>query len=105
MSHDLECPYCDAPFEVCHDDGHGHEEGRLHHDTCRACGKNFTFTTFISFDFEPQKADCLNDGEHVWKASRTWPAEHSIMRCQTCDETRKPTAEEMTAIVAERKSA
>ena len=100
MSHDFDCPYCDAPFEVCHDDGHGYQEGVLHHDHCRECGKNFTFTTSISFYFEPQKADCLNGGEHIWKPSRSWPIGYSKMVCVTCDEERKPTDDEMAAILA-----
>lgn len=102
MGHDFDCPYCEAPFEVCHDDGHGYEEGVLHHDHCRSCGKHFTFTTFISFYFEPEKADCLNDGQHIWEPRRTYPVEATRMECQTCGEVRRPTPEEMAAIVAAR---
>ena len=35
---DLECPYCDAPNEVCHDDGQGYDEGKAHEMTCADCG-------------------------------------------------------------------
>jgi hypothetical protein len=30
---DIECPYCDAENEVCHDDGYGYEEGKAHEMT------------------------------------------------------------------------
>lgn len=104
MSHDFKCPYCNAPFEVCHDDGHGYEEGVMHHDECGACDKQFVFFTSISLHFEPEKADCLNDGKHIWKAQRTFPVEYTRMRCETCDAERNPTDEEMAAIVADWKN-
>lgn len=61
---DLECPYCDAANEVCHDDGFGYEEDQAHAMECSECGKNFVFFTCISFDYSPRKADCLNGCEH-----------------------------------------
>lgn len=67
MSADLECPYCNKELEVCHDDGQGYEENVLHQMECEHCNKNFVFTTSISFYYEPEKADCLNDGIHKWK--------------------------------------
>jgi hypothetical protein len=67
MSYDMNCPYCDAEVEVCHDDGFGYEEGVSHEMECPECEKNFVFFTEISFSYEPHRADCLNGGEHNMK--------------------------------------
>lgn len=91
MSADFLCPYCKAPFRICHDGGHGYDEDTTHHDHCGECGKNFVFTTAISFSFEPAKADCLNDGPHDWKPTKTFPKRYSRMRCAMCDGERQPT--------------
>lgn len=61
---DFECPYCDAPFTVCHDDGHGYDENVRHEDQCESCGKKFVFWTAITYVYTPEKADCLNGGDH-----------------------------------------
>jgi len=61
---DLFCPYCDAGLDVCHDDGFGYEEGEAHEMYCDECDKIFVFYTHISFDYHPQKADCLNGSPH-----------------------------------------
>jgi hypothetical protein len=94
MMADMQCPYCEADQKVCHDDWHGYSEGVKHEHMCRACGKYFVFETFISFDYEPSKADCLNGSDHDLKMSRTWPREAARMRCQHCEYERKPTPEE-----------
>jgi len=77
---DMECPYCGADQEVCHDDGHGYEEGKNHKHRCSKCKKNFVFQTTISFYYEPEKADCLNGADHQLKMSSTYPREYSKMR-------------------------
>jgi hypothetical protein len=97
MANDMECPYCGAECEVCHDDGQGYAEDKLHQHTCGDCGKTFVFTTSISFYYEPQKADCLNDGKHDWKPSKTYPKCYTRMVCSMCDERREPTDEERAA--------
>ena len=56
----LNCPYCDAGFSVCHDDGFGFEEGVKYQMKCYKCKKSFMFKTYISFYYEAEKADCLN---------------------------------------------
>ena len=94
---DMECPYCGADQEVCHDDGHGYAEDVRHEHTCSNCEKTFVFTTYISFDYEPHKADCLNGEPHELKMSSTWPREYSKMRCMNCDYVRKPTDDEFAA--------
>ena len=95
MSKDMECPYCGADQEVCHDDGHGYAEDVRHEHTCSECGKTFVFTTFISFDYTPHKADCLNGGEHELKLTNTYPRRYSQMRCRHCDYSRQATEAEI----------
>lgn len=94
---DMECPYCGAGQEVCHDDGKGYEEGKNHEHRCTECKMKFVFQTTISFYYEPEKADCLNGADHKLKMSSTYPREYSKMRCQDCDFERKPTPEEFEA--------
>lgn len=97
---DIECPYCGEDLEINHDDGAGYEENRLHEQQCHHCEKYFVFTTYISYSYEPYKADCLNEGEHTFKATRTYPKECTEMECTQCGERRKPTEEEWKAINA-----
>jgi hypothetical protein len=53
----------------------------------------------MSFDFYPEKADCLNEGgKHKFKASCTFPKQYTKMHCTTCDEQRDCTADEMREI-------
>lgn len=92
---DMNCPYCDAKNEVCHDDGDGYDESQRHEHTCRECRKSFVFTTEISYHYEPHKAECLNDGEHQLALSRTFPKRYSMMRCNDCDYERTPTEQEL----------
>lgn len=96
---DLNCPYCDAELEICHDDGFGYEEGIKHQMDCDNCNKTFVFETSISFDFEPEKADCLNGLPHVWKAQTCYPREFALMECSGCGEIRKPTETEKKEIL------
>ena len=98
MGYDLKCPYCDAELQVCHDDGEGYDEDVLHQMECHHCDKTFGFTTSISFYYEPRKTDCLNDGNHVWKTTLTYPRRFSKMQCHTCWEKRDPTPEEWKGI-------
>ena len=94
---DLNCPYCGADCEVCHDDGDGYDEGRRHEMTCHSCDKNFVFTTSIHFYYEPEKADCLNDAPHELELTSTFPREFARMECKHCDYSRKSTEEERAA--------
>lgn len=91
---DLQCPYCNADLEVCHDDGFGYAEGVKHQMECYECNKNFVFETTISFYYDPEKADCLNGSPHEWKLTKTTPVEFSQMYCTMCDEHRELTDEE-----------
>lgn len=94
---DMNCPYCGADQDVCHDDGAGYDESARHEHTCSECEKTFVFCTTIIFRYESHKADCLNDKEHDLKMSSTYPAKYSMMRCRDCDYERKPTTEEFEA--------
>src|SRR3990167_9751303 len=96
---DVNCPYCDAEQEINHDDGYGYEEGVRHEQQCGECNKYFTFTTSISYYYESEKADCLNGSEHDFKPTRTYPKEYTKMECLMCEESRKPTDEEMKLIL------
>lgn len=92
--HDIECPYCAKGQEINHDDGYGYEEGVTHQQQCVECYKYFTYTTAISFSYDAQKADCLNEGEHHWTPTITQPKYFTKMRCTMCDEERTPTEQE-----------
>lgn len=88
---DIECPYCEKEFDINHDDGFGYEEGVKHHQECPHCEKSFVFQTEISFHFEPEKADCLNDGEHDYEIVCAAPKEFSQMECTMCGDRRELT--------------
>lgn len=99
---DINCPYCGSEQEINHDDGYGYEESEIHNQQCGICDKYFTFTTSISYYYRVAKADCLNDGEHKFKATTTYPVEFTKMECVDCGEIRKPTDEEMKEIIKNR---
>lgn len=91
---DLECPYCEKELDINHDDGFGYEEDIKHEMECPYCEKRFVFTTSISYYYEPEKADCLNDGNHNYELTHTYPKEFSKMRCSMCGDEREMTDEE-----------
>lgn len=91
---DVNCPYCNHPQDINHDDGYGYQESVTYNQQCGKCDKYFTFQTSISFDYDVEKADCLNGGAHNWKPTNTCPKEYTEMYCTMCDERRKPTPEE-----------
>lgn len=91
---DIECPYCEKEFDICHDDGFGYAEGVKHKIECPHCEKLFVFETSISFYYEAEKADCLNNGKHNYQLTHSYPKEFSKMRCSMCDNEREMTDEE-----------
>lgn len=95
---DIECPYCGYEQDICHDDGFGYEEGVKHQMECINCGKTFVFETAIIFNYEAEKADCLNGAPHDWHPSKTYPIEFTKMRCSMCGEERELTVEEWKTI-------
>lgn len=96
---DVLCPYCDYAQDIDHDDGYGYEESETYNQMCSECDKVFVYTTSISYDHEAYKADCLNDGEHNYEPTETYPKIATKMRCSMCDEERQPTEEEMKMIL------
>jgi len=98
MYTDVECPYCGEGQVINHDDGYGYEEGVTFQQHCYDCDKDFAFTTSISFDYDAQKAPCMNGGEHEFKQVHTAPRKYTKMRCEYCDEEREPTEEEWKII-------
>ena len=95
-----ECPYCGAEEEICHDDGYGYSESEKHNQECGHCGKTFVYNTSIVFYYDTEKAECLNGGEHQFKATATCPREYTQMMCTMCGETRQPTKDELELILA-----
>ena len=91
---DLNCPYCDAELEICHDDGFGYEENVDHQMECDKCGKSFVFQTTISFYYDAQKADCLNDGKHDYQPQTTFPKFATKMQCTMCGDVREASESE-----------
>ena len=81
---DLNCPYCGIEIDIRHDDGFGYEENELHEYECPECEKNFIFEAVLSWDFFPLKADCLNDGNHIYQPTKTYPIEFTRLRCTIC---------------------
>ena len=93
---DVYCPYCDAAQNIDHYDGFGYEEDVKQEMKCSECKKNFVFTTSISYDYEAEKADCLNGENHKYELTHTFPHEFSKMRCKYCDAERELTDKERT---------
>ncbi len=86
MSKDIECPYCGEDQEINHDDGYGYDEGVLHNQQCGNCDKYFVFKTSISYYYEASKADCLNDSEHKFEPTSTYPKCCTRLECVDCGE-------------------
>lgn len=95
---DLECPYCGADQEVCHDDGQNYDQDVNHEMECSKCGKRFVFRTSITFSYDAEKADCLNDGKHVYRPTHTSPSCFTQMECQSCGERRELTESERVTL-------
>lgn len=82
---DVDCPYCGAGNDICHDDGFGYAEGVKHEMQCHECEKTFVFETSISFYYEASAADCLNGAEHNLVAVLNWPNVFpNWVRCKDC---------------------
>lgn len=94
---DLECPYCEKELDINHDDGFGYQEGVKHQIACPHCDKSFVFETSISFYYEAEKADCLNDDKHDYKLTSHFPKEFSEMECTMCGDKRELTEAERVA--------
>ena len=81
---EIECPYCEQTSEVEPDGEYGTAQHTAHEIECDHCKKNFVFTTVISFDYYPRKADCLNGSPHrLTEWSKAFP-EIKRKRCLDC---------------------
>ena len=98
---DMACPYCGEGVKINHDDGFGYEEDTPHETECPHCGKMFVFYTYVSYTYRPEKADCLNGGEHTYRPSVTYPRECTRMECIHCGDDRSLTEEEKHIFFAE----
>ena len=91
MSKDIECPYCNHEFDLCHDDGAYYSESQNEEAECPECEKKFMVSTSISFNHYAEKAECLNDENHKWekKYDLRWSPHLSHKeRCRYCDKER-----------------
>jgi len=85
---EIYCPYCERGFDLNHDDGAYYDEEHRTECTCPWCDKKFMVSASLSWDFDAEKADCLNGGEHVWDNKyrfSTNPKNMEIMICKECD--------------------
>ena len=100
MNDDVNCPYCGEGQEINHDDSYGYEEDLTFQQECGKCEKTFTYTTSISFYYNASEAPCLNDGEHNYEETKTYPKRYTRLQCTYCDDYKalsKERKEELTA--------
>lgn len=90
----VNCPYCRKNVKINHDDGAHYDENRMEEMECPECDKYFMVSAYVLWSFDGHKADCLNDGEHDFKPSYTYPKCYTRMECTMCNEHREPTKEE-----------
>ena len=87
---DVECPYCEKPQDIDHDDGYGYGEDVVYEQQCSACEKTFVYCTSVSYYYDAKKADCLNGGEHDMKPVTHYPPHWpDWVRCADCDHNEK----------------
>ena len=84
MTGDINCPYCDAELNICHDDGQGFKEDVAYEMECSECEKNFVYYTSISYSYSSHKADCLNGQPHNLKVLHDCK-NCTIYNCVDCD--------------------
>lgn len=77
---DIKCPYCGTWQDVNHDDGYGYDEGEEHSQDCHNCGKEFTFTTAVTYSYSVY---CKNESDH--DMYHGLPNEPDFFVCRNCD--------------------
>ena len=77
----IECPYCE---ELIREPSDCNEEDEPNEYQCPLCEK--IFIVYISYikHFTTQKADCLNEGEHIYEKTNTFPEKFSKLVCKMC---------------------
>jgi len=93
---EVDCPYCEKELDIDSSESSVYDEGVKHQHECPHCEKSFVFETYVSFHFEPAKADCLNDGKHDYQMTATTPIEYSEMECKMCGSSRELSDDERT---------
>jgi len=84
---EIECPYCEHGFDLCHDDGaYYNEEDKPEECECPKCEKNFLVYSQQDWSFTGQKADCLNGSPHNWEPQSGYPNPFHFGRfdCKDC---------------------
>lgn len=88
---EIECPYCEHAYDLCHDDGAFYNnEDDPEEEECPKCDKHFLVHSSMRWDFEAEKAECLNDGNHSWKkrysetSIKNYPELAKKENCETC---------------------
>ena len=75
---DVQCPHCGKRQNINHDNGYGYEEDERYTQCC-PCGKEFGFSTNISYDYS---VFCEN-GNHTMEQSE--PPHEFYWICENCD--------------------
>ena len=96
--YDVECPSCKKGIHIKPDNCHDYEDNELYSQICNHCDKTFSFTVEVCFSYHAYKADCLNDGEHQWKETNTFPKEFTRLECRNCGERKNLSKERMAEI-------
>ncbi len=89
---EITCPYCEHSYDLNHDDGAFYDEEHRTEEECPKCEKKFMVSSSISWNFEGEKADCLNDGNHKWEKEyslKHYPEFQDREICRQCDEKRR----------------
>ncbi len=85
MSEKIQCPYCNHQFEY---EAEAADQDETLHIECHQCDKEFVGTAHYEFYIDNiEKADCLNNGEHILRESIGIPKGFPMQyRCQLCDD-------------------
>lgn len=81
----IECPYCD---QLINEPTDCYEEDEPIEHQCPLCDKIFIFYISYTKHFNVQKADCLNDGKHVYIKTITYPQKFTKLVCEMCGDTK-----------------
>lgn len=88
---EITCPYCEHEYDLCHDDGAFYNQDGVEVEECPNCEKSFLVHSSVSWYFEAEKAECLNDGNHKWKKEYgvMYPELANREVCEVCDTKRQ----------------
>ena len=95
---EIECPYCEHAYDLCHDDGAFYEDGKREEEECPNCSKLYLVNSSMHWSYEGEKAECLNDGNHMWvncyseSNIKNYPALANKQECEVCGRKRELSA-------------